>query len=536
MQKYWRFLYGLRKFLKGRISPEEAIALAEKKLSERTLRREENFLNLMKKGVFDYPKSPYIELLSSRKIEFSDLESWVQKEGLEGALRHLHAEGVFFSVEEYKGKIEVSRNGRTFRVSEKDFDNPFLAAAYEVRSGATRSAGARIRIDFDYLVQRSFYDAFVLNIHDALKSPIANWFPVFPGAPGINSSLRFARIGNQPKKWFTHVEKKHLHVNWEKRWGTNYILYMSGLFGVPLAKPEFVDLNNAYQVAKWASSVLNDHPNCVIYTFASSAVRVCMAANENNLNIRGTRFLVTGEPLTPQKKKEIESTGARAVPIYGISEAGVIAAGCNVDYPESDHCHIFKDTIAIDSYRKNVPQCDAVVDALLFTSLLYEAPKILLNVEMGDYGTVETKPCSCKFGSVGFDRHVSEIRSYEKLTGEGVTFVDTDFIRIIEEILPGKFGGESTDYQVIEEEDGRGMTTINLLISPRVGSVDEQSVVKTFIEMLAKAEDSPESWSASGSRMWQQAGIIKVKREYPIPTKRAKILPFHILKAGPGKA
>jgi hypothetical protein len=416
-------------------------------------------------------------------------------------------------------------------VNEKAFDNPFLATAYEVRSGATRSAGARIRIDFDYLIQRSVYDVFVLHLHDALTSPIANWFPIFPGAPGINSSLRFARFGNPPKKWFTQVDKKHLKVNWEKRLGTSYIIYMSRLLGAPLAKPEFVDLNNAYKVAQWATRMLDHHPNCVVYTFASSAVRVCMAAKERNLNLEGTRFLVTGEPLTPQKKIEIEATGAKAIPIYGISEAGVIAAGCNQNHGESDHCHSYKDTIAITSYKRKVPYCDAEVDSLLFTSLLYESPKILLNVEMGDYGLVQTKPCLCGFGGLGFDKHISQIRSFEKLTGEGVTFVDTDFIHIMEEVLPRKFGGESTDYQIIEEEGSDGLTCLNLLISPRLGNINEKSVIGTFVKLLKKAEDSPESWSQAGSEMWAQAGTIRIKRENPIPTKRAKILPFHILKS-----
>jgi phenylacetate-coenzyme A ligase PaaK-like adenylate-forming protein len=306
---------------------------------------------------------------------------------------------------------------------------------------------------------------------------------------------------------------------------------MSRLLGVPLAKPEFVDLNNAYKVAQWASRMLDDYPNCVVYTFASSAVRVCMAAKEHHLNLKGTRFLVTGEPLTPQKKAEIEANGAKAIPIYGISEAGVIAAGCNQNHEESDHCHSFKDTIAITSYNRKVPSCDTEVDSSLFTSLLYESPKILLNVEMGDYAVIETKPCTCRFGSLGFDKHISRIRSFEKLTGEGVTFVNTDFIQFMEEILPKKFGGESTDYQLIEEEDPNGLTHLNLLISPRVGELDAKSVVETFVNLLRKAEDSPESWAQAGSAMWAQAGTIRVKRENPIPTKRAKVLPFHIVKS-----
>jgi hypothetical protein len=531
MKKYLRFVSGLPKFFKNRISPEEALEQARKVLKERVSRRQDNFLRLTERGIFDYPSSPYLPLLRNRKIGLEDIKKWVGSDGIEQTLLKLQSEGICFTVDEFKGKTKVEREGLKFEVNEKAFDNPFVSEAYEVRSGATRSAGTRIRIDFDYLIQRSLYDAFILNLHDSLTSPIANWFPVFPGAPGINSSLRFARIGNPPEKWFSQVKKSNLKVNWEKRWGVRYIFFMSHLMGVPLAKPEFINLNKAYDVARWAASMLNEHPNCVIYTFASSAVRVCMAAQEAGLNIRGTRFLVTGEPLTPQKKKEIMDTGGRAVPIYGISEAGVIAAGCPQPYPDSDSCHFLKDTNAVITHRLLPAHSDAEVDSFLFTSLLYESPKILLNVGMGDYGKVWNEPCSCEFGRLGFDVHVSRIRSYEKLTGEGVTFVDTDFINIIEKELPRRYGGQSTDYQLVEEEDVRGLTRLKLLISPRVGNVDEQEVVETFIQLLKMSECSPESWTQSGSDIWAQARTLRVKRGYPIPTRSGKILPFHIVRS-----
>jgi hypothetical protein len=530
MRKYLRFALGLRQFLQKRLTQEEALEAARQAFRARISNRGENFVRLIERGVFGYSKSPYRPLLDSKKIGFRDLAKWVEKDGVESSLERLRDEGVYFTVDEFKGKKEVLRNGVKALLSERMFNNPFLSTAYEVRSGATRSAGTRIRIDFNYLTQRSLYDAFILNMHGCLSAPIANWFPVFPGAPGINSSLRFARIGNAPKKWFSQVERSHVKVNWEKRLGVNYIFLMSRLMGVPIAKPEYVGLNNAYDVALWASQVLQETARCVIYTFASSAVRVCMAAAENNLNIRGAHFLVTGEPLTPQKKSEIEAAGARAVPIYGISEAGVIAAGCDQPYPESDHCHSLKDTTAIISHRVGVEHSDAEVDSFLFSSVLFESPKILLNVGMGDYGTVRRGSCPCEFGQLGFDVHISGIRSWEKLTGEGVTFVDTDFIRIVEKELPRAFGGQSTDYQLVEEEDARGLTRLRLIVSPRVGEVDEDKVVERFIESLRSGTLSPESWTQSGPEMWAQARTLRVRREYPIPTPSGKILPFHISK------
>src|SRR4030067_1410134 len=383
MKKYLMFVFGLRRYFKSRISPEEAIEQARKILKERVSHRHENFLTLLERGVYNYQKSPYLPPLRNQKIALEDIKKWVESEGIGQTLLKLQSEGIYFTVDEFKGKTKVERKGLIFETNEKAFDNPFVSEAYEVRSGATRSAGTRIRIDYDYLTQRSLYDAVILNLHGSLTSPIANWFPVFPGAPGINSSLRFARIGNPPRRWFSQVEKSNLKVNWEKRWGVSYIFFMSRLMGVPLATPEYINLNKAHDIATWAAAMLQEHAHCVIYTFASSAVRVCMAAQEAGLNIKGTRFFVTGEPLTPQKRKEIEESGGRAVPIYGISEAGVIAAGCPQPYLERDSCHLLMDTNAVITHRLLTSHSDTEVDSFLFTSLLYESPKILLNVGVG---------------------------------------------------------------------------------------------------------------------------------------------------------
>lgn len=530
MRKYYRFIDGLRKFARSRMEPEEAIGLARSLLRKRIAEREDNFLRLVERSIFQYSRSPYLPLLAAKRIGFNDLKSWVSKYGLEAGLHALELEGIYFTVDEFKGKVPVRRNGVSFVCEEGMFDNPYLSFVYEVRSGATRSAGTRIRIDFDYLHQRSLYDAFLLDLHGCLTAPIANWFPVFPGAPGINSSLRFAHIGNPVQRWFSQVAEDQVRVNWEKRWGTKTIFAVHRLFGCPLAEPKYVGLNDARRIAQWASQALSEHPTCAIYTFAASAVRVCIAAAEANFSLKGAKFLVTGEPLTAHKKKEIESTGAVAIPVYGISEAGVIAAGCNQPHLQSDHCHVYKDTTAIISHQQVVPNFDLSLDSYLFTSLLYESPKILLNVGMGDFGDLAMEACHCGFGELGFDITLGNIRSYEKLTGEGVTFVDTDFVRIIEKDLPENFGGKSTDYQLIEEEDSKGFTHLQLLVSPRVGEIDEAAVLDKFLMLLRCGEASPESWSQSGIVMWQQSGMVRIRRDFPVCTASGKILPFQLGK------
>ena len=108
--------------------------------------------------------------------------------------------------------------------------------------------------------------------------------------------------------------------------------------------------------------------------------------------------------------------------------------------------------------------------------------------------------------------------------------MDTDFVRIIEKELPDTFGGKSTDYQLIEEEDSKGFTHLHLLVSPRVGEVNEGEVLEKFMTLLKRGEASPESWAQSGTEMWRQSGMVRVRRDFPICTSSGKILPFQLGK------
>jgi hypothetical protein len=532
MKKYLKFLTGLNRYLKNRMAPEEAFYVARQQIEERMKKRTECFVQIVNKGIFENNNSPSKKLLIKAKIGKDDIKKWVESNGIEYTLRTLLEEGIYFTVDEFKGKQEVVRNGLKFYCKETDFDNPYVKEAYEVRSGASRSAGTRVRIDFDFLTKKSLYDAYLLGMYDLLHSPIANWFPLFPGAPGINSSLRFSKIGNPPKKWFSQVKSSHIKVGWEKELGAKLIFSFARIYGVPIANPEFVDLNNAYVIAKWAENMCREYSKCVIYTFAASAVRVCLAAKEKNYSIKGTHFLVTGEPLTEKKKNEIENAGAKAIPVYGISEAGVVAAGCNsIECGlESDHCHVYKDSTAIIMHKYLDQKRELSVDSFLFTNIMFESPKLLLNVGMGDYGNVTEKITDCGFGKMGFSTHVSNIRSYEKLTGEGVTFVDTDFLNIIEKVLPEKFGGSSTDYQLIECEQIGGLNKLKLLVNPKIKIIDEYALKTTFINYLKKSKLSPESWTQSGTAMWEQVNMVMVERREPVQTKSGKIIPFYIEK------
>jgi hypothetical protein len=130
---------------------------------------------------------------------------------------------------------------------------------------------------------------------------------------------------------------------------------------------------------------------------------------------------------------------------------------------------------------------------------------------------------------MGFGHHVYNIRSFAKLTGIGMTIIGTDLVRILEEVLPHRYGGTATDYQLIEEESGEGRTQLNLVISPRVGAVDEESVKATLLGEMRKGARSGKL--AAG--IWSQANTLQVKRMFPI-SHGGKVMTLHLIKKDEG--
>src|SRR5215213_1510091 len=78
-----RFLSGLPAFVRRHMTLAEARAIIDKRL----LSREANFFDVLQRGVFGNPKSPYRALLSRAGCTFDDVRELVSKEGLEGTLQ-----------------------------------------------------------------------------------------------------------------------------------------------------------------------------------------------------------------------------------------------------------------------------------------------------------------------------------------------------------------------------------------------------------------------------------------------------------------
>lgn len=522
LQNYSRFLTGLPRYVRSRITLEEARSAFRRWIEE----REENFLRLAERGIFGHDRSPYRPMLALAGCELGDLRDEVRRRGLEGALQTLREAGVYVTFEEFKGRAPIVRDGKEIAVAPEDFDNPFLSRYYHMSTGGSTGKARQVSMDIDHLVVGSITHLVVDTIHGFAGVPTALWFDGLPGN-GLGSVL--SRVPGQivPERWFTPVVGPSSSIPRRFRLAQRGILAVARAAGARIPMPEPVPLDRADVIARWMGETLDRHGRCALRTMVSRALRVCLAAQEMGIDLTGAIVSAGGEPPTEAKVREITRTGARFISGYHFTEAGPIALACTKP-GGADDLHFMEHHLALIQHPRSVPGLELDVESFHFTTLLPTAPKLLLNVEIDDYGIVEERPCGCPFEELGLHRHIRQIRSFSKLTGEGVTLVGNDMLRILEEVLPTRFGGSALDYQLLEEEDERGFTRLSVVVSPRVELQDEAAVVDTVLDELGRGEAD-----AGVSRaIWSQAGTLRVKRAEPVWTSRGKLMPLHLGRPG----
>jgi hypothetical protein len=484
-------------------------------IEERLRSRQERFLRMTQRLIYNNPRSPYLQLLRNAGCEFSELTVMVARNGLEGALAQLAAAGVYLTFDELKGRKEVVRGSRRFSFGEDDFDNPAIAPHIESWSGGSRGPSTSVKMTLPYFGDLAVNTAVALRVHGLSEYDHAIWLQ------GFTPGLIYAKLGSLPLAWFYPVgplPAKFRIASW-------YMTILSRLVARPIPPPMFVDVGGPDRVARWLANRQRDGRRICLTSYASSAVRIAVVARERGVALDGVCFITLGEAFTEVRQRMIEAAGARALVRYAFSEAGIIGYGCG-NGRASDDVHFFSDSYGLIQKSRPLGDPGLAVDAFLFTSLLPSAPKVLLNVESGDYGIIERRSCGCEFGELGLENHISRIRSFEKLSGEGMTFVQTDLLRVLEEVLPARFGGTSADYQALEEEGENGILRLVLLVSPGVGPADEEDIRQTFLRELERTGDQQYM-----ARIWRRARTVVVRRQWPVATRAGKILPFHLLGA-----
>jgi len=298
---------------------------------------------------------------------------------------------------------------------------------------------------------------------------------------------------------------------------TGLIIRLGRFSGRPLPLPESTSLISTDPVCKQVLAWLEDPGNCVFQSYVSQALRLVEDLEEQNGNLNGLWLIVGSEPLTEKKKARMESSGARVYPRYAATELGTIAMGCG-NPKAADEMHLMSDLVAL---VQDVEQEAEGSAPLYLSSLDRVMPRILLNTQLGDTARVFKRECGCAFEQLGFDTHLAKVRSSSRFTAGGMAVPRTLLEEIIDDTLTVRYGGSSLDYQFVELENKRGHTSLQLRVSPRLGLLDEESIVRDLLTELRKKGEGEELMAD----MWGRANLVSVARINPESTGKGKIVP-----------
>ena len=508
---------GVRAFLRTPLTDDECVQRVKRGLA----RREQALVSIVERGVFAQPSSPYRPLFAQAGIELGDVRQLVEDVGADGALERLYEAGVRVSVNEFRGLAPIERGGACYAVGDADFDNPLAAAGWHASTGGSRSMGRKVLLNTQHLEQSAVYYTLFLLAHGASARPEAIWRP-FPTRTAVNNALRSAKQRRPIERWFSQTRIVERPFRAGDALLAGYAIAASRIWGAPLPRPEHVPFADAVRVARWLETKARRGSPALLSATVGAAARICAAATEHGADITGTLFRTGGEALTSGRAALIEETGGLAFGDYSMAELGRAGVSCAAPNAVGD-VHLMLDKLGLVQRPRVVPTTGETVGALFYTTLLESAPKLMINVETDDYAVVDDRDCGCLLGELGFTRHLHGIRSYEKLTSEGVTLRGSDVLTLLERTLPGRFGGVPTDYQLVEEVDAT-VPTLSIVVSPRLGEIDDRAVADVVLSTLASGGAQP----AEVSKIWRSAGTLRVVRREPYATSASKILPIHV--------
>ncbi len=513
-----RFLSQLPAFLRSPVSLAEARRRVERRLRTRS-ELLIGLLDVIDAGPAD---APYARLMSACGCTVQDARQLVLDEGVEGALGRLLDSGVFLTCDEFKGRAPVVRGSETFTIDPTRLRNPRANVHGLAQTGGSRGVPTPVPIDLAFIEDHAVNTHLTLEAHGGLAWAHAHYG--VPGGTAVTNPLEFAKGGNPPERWFTPVDPATPGLHPRYRWGSRALWLGSRLAGVPLPGPTYAPLDSPEPIVSWLAEVLAQGRTPHVWTFASSAVLVCETAAALGVDIAGARFTAGGEPTTPVRRRAVEAVGAVMIPRMGATETDILAYAC-VKPDAADDMHFFHDRHALIQPDGNSTAPHLPAKAMVLTSLLPTAPIFLLNVCLGDQATVVRRECGCAMADIGWTYHVSEVRSYQKLTAGGITLLDSDIIHVLEHVLPDRFGGTPLDYQLVERVDmDTGHAVVQLLVAPHLAGVVEADVRDTFLTAVGGGTGGQHLMALQ----WRHGNVLRVIREQPRRTASGKIQHVHV--------
>jgi hypothetical protein len=398
--------------------------------------------------------------------------------------------------------------------------NPHVTIHVIGQTGGSRGPGSPVPLDLAFVRAWAVNVSLDLAARGGLAWPLGLWY--VPGAAGVAMALAHGAAGALPCRWFTPVDARTPTVHPRYRWSAAVLRAGAALAGSAFPRFEVAPLEDPEPILRWLVGVRAGGRFPYLVAYASSVARLCQVAAERGIPLDGSRFLAVGEPLTSARLAAARRAGAVVIPNYGSMDAAFVGHGC-LSPTAADEIHVFGDLHAIVQPPPDVGRPAIPPTALLLSSIQPRTPLVLLNVSLGDQAIATDRRCDCPLERLGWTGHLHTIRSFEKLTAGGMTFLDVDVIRVLEEVLPARFGGGPAHYQLVESEGAGGRPTLCLLVHPALGPLDAGLVADAFLEAIGHGAGAERVMGLA----WRDAGFLRVERRPPLATESGKILHVH---------
>lgn len=510
----WAVGRGLRRLVKHPVEPGEAALV----VADEVRRRPERFLASLDELVWPFAASPTRRLLECAGLERRDVRRLVLELGLDDALSALHGHGVYVSYEEYHGRREARRGSASLSFSPADFFNPVTAGDYLATTGGSRGTGTPVELSFAWQRRQGVQRAIQLPMAGVLGAPSAIWLPVFPSGAGFGAIMKNAAGGNRPDRWFSQIPDRMTGVTGHKQLANRFLPALNALARTGLPAAEHVPTDRPERVVRWLRGALDAHGRASLIGYASSLTAAARWAVDAGIDLTGSVAFPSSEPVTGGKLDAMRAAGMRPYPMYAFVPEGTVALTC--DGCEDEEYHLWDHDVAVSTRRRS--RGDGIdVDAFLWTSLAAEAPRVLVNVENDDYGSLRRGvSCSCRLGELGLETRIAHIRGISKVVAAGISLDGEIFDHLAEVALPERLGGGPGDFQFVEGGAAAG-TTVTLRIHPRVGAVDEAAAVAAVRAVLATTDNG-----RLAERVWMPRGHLPIARTAPAVTASGKTLSY----------
>ena len=491
-------------YLRDPIDPGAAMGLVRSRVAA----RDERFLAFARDSMLADDASPHRRLLEIAGWDYSRLAGEVRRGGLEEALIALSDQGVWTSQEEFRCQQPIERGATRLRPATEDFDNPRLRrSVFKAATGGTASGKrATVAYGWDLFVEEAALECLLFEAHGCLDAAWALWLPGLPSISGIHNVLVHLGFRQPPQRWFSHLPSDAgAHA------ALRYLQLCARAVGLRVPSPQPTSPQEASRVALWLSQTARRDGKAVLKTFASSAVRVAESARRLSLDLSGTIIFAGGEPLTERRRTHVEATGARVFGRYVATETGWIGAACPLA-PSPSHLHFYSDRLAV------IPGPEP--GRLLFSTISPTSGKQLLNTDLGDAGSIGSRPCACPLGRAGLKVELSEIHSPDKVSAEGITLVQVVIEQAIEDAIT-EIGGPPDAFHLRERESPAGEARLEISLDPSLDDVSDRELIDAVLARL------PERGPAAdlAAQLWRRSGSVRISREHPALTSAMKLPP-----------